>query len=150
MSDAKWVMFRCRSCNRCSGARKGQKTMTCSHCGVTDNYSIVKEFDNSQLMSQEIQIENTPIEIRAEIENALSVRPDPFSPKSVETLDPLFLFTSTADKNGIIDVDELVEKLNSYGLSFNESKNQLEQWIMQSEIEGMIIRLSSEKLQLLS
>ena len=72
MSGPTWVMFQCSSCDRFSGARKGQKSMMCSHCGDRERLSVIREFSNSSSLSQAISLENTPPEIRKELDNYYS------------------------------------------------------------------------------
>ena len=46
--------------------------MVCGHCGATEGLSVIQEFSNSSSLSQAISLENTPPEIRKELEKALS------------------------------------------------------------------------------
>ena len=147
MSGPTWVMFRCSSCEKFSGARKGQKSMICGHCGARDGLSVIQEFTNSSSLSQAISLENTPPEIREELENALRRKSDKIS--STEISNPVSMIQSYSDREGIIDIDGMTSKLISSGLSEHDSKAQVSEWIQQSEIEGMVIRLPSGRLMLL-
>ncbi len=147
MSGPTWVMLQCSSCDRFSGARKGQKSMICSHCGDRERLSVIQEFSNSSSLSQAISLENTPPEIREELEKALSRKSNQIS--SPETTDPVSMIQSFTSDEGIIDVDGIITELISSGLSENDSKAQLTEWVQQSEIEGMVIRLPTGELKLL-
>ena len=147
MSGPTWVMFRCSSCEKFSGARKGQKSMVCGHCGDREGLSVVQEFSNSSSLSQAISLENTPPEIRKELEKALSRKSSKIS--TFEISNPVSMIQSFSDDEGIIDVDGIIGELISSGLSEHDSKEQVSEWIQQSEIEGMVIRLPSGKSMLL-
>ena len=147
MAGQSWVMFRCSGCGRFSGARKGQKNMSCSHCGVREGFSVVKEFTSSSDLSQAIALENTPPEIRKELEKALKKKPESFSES--KSKDPVSLIRSFSNHKGIINIDGLVEELGSSGYSLQESRTLVSEWLEQSEIEGMVIRLSSGEYRLL-
>ncbi len=150
MADPSWVMFRCNVCQRFSGARKGQKSMVCGHCGATDGFSVVQEFSNSHALSQAIALENTPAEIRKELELALSSKPDPLSSPDTKSKDPASMLQSFADEQGIIDIDGLTDELSSSGLSEQHCNTLVNEWLHQSEIEGMVIRIPSGEYRLLS
>ncbi|MEC9119063.1 MAG: hypothetical protein VX854_05960 [Candidatus Thermoplasmatota archaeon] len=147
MSGPTWVMLQCSSCDRFSGARKGQKSMICSHCGDRERLSVIQEFSNSSSLSQAISLENTPPEIRKELEKALSRKSKQIS--SPEITDPVSMIQSFTSDEGIIDVDGIISELISSGLSQNDSKARVTEWVEQSEIEGMVIRLPSGELILL-
>ena len=145
MSGPRWVMFRCESCHRFSGAKKGQKSMVCGHCGSREGLSIVQEFNDSQIMANAVGMQNTPPEIRKELEKILSGKRDPFSNPISHSFDPLELIQSATDENGIIDVDSLILKSNSYDVP----RSVVLEWLEKSEIEGMVLRLPSGKFRLL-
>ena len=147
MSGTTWVMFRCNSCQKFSGARKGQKSMVCGHCGSREGLSVIQEFSNSSSLSQAISLENTPPEIRKELEKALSQKSNKIS--TFEPTNPVSMIRSFANDQGIIDVAGIIVELISSGLSENDSKEQVSEWMQQSEIEGMVIRLPSGELMLL-
>ena len=149
MAGQSWVMFRCNACRRFSGARKGQKNMSCSHCGVTEGFSIVKEFTTSSELSQAIAMENTPPEIRKELEKALKKKPESFSFSESKSKDPVSLIRSFSSNQGIINIEGLIEELGSSGYSLQESRALVNEWLEQSEIEGMVIRLASGEYRLL-
>ena len=147
MSGPTWVMFQCSSCQRFSGARKGQKSMVCGHCGATEGLSVVQEFSNSSSLSQAISLENTPPEIRKELDKAFSRKSNKISIS--EPMNPVSMIQSFANEQGIIDVNGIIVELISTGFTENDSKEQVSEWIQQSEIEGMVIRLPSDELMLL-
>ena len=121
--------------------------MICGHCGAKDGLSVIQEFTDSSSLSQAISLENTPPEIREELENALRRKSNKIS--STEISNPVSMIQSYSDREGIIDVDGMTSKLISSGLSEHDSEAQVSEWIQQSEIEGMVIRLPSGKLMLL-
>ena len=59
------------------------------------------------------------------------------------------MIQSFANEQGIIDVNGIIVELISSGFTENDSKEQVSEWIQQSEIEGMVIRLPSGELMLL-
>jgi len=145
MSEPRWVMFRCESCVRFSGAKKGQKSMVCGHCGSRERLSIVQEFNDSQSMANAVSMENTPPEIRNELESILKGKRDMFSNPISRPVDPLELIQSATDENGMIDVESLIIKSNT----FDVPRSIVLEWLEQSEIEGMVLRLPSGKFRLL-
>lgn len=149
MAGQSWVMFRCNACGRFSGSRKGQKNISCSHCGVTEGFSVVKEFTSSSELSQAIAMENTPPEIRKELEKALKKKPESFSYSESKSKDPVSLIKSFSNDQGIINIEGLIEELGSSGYSLQESRTLVNEWLEQSEIEGMVIRLASGEYRLL-
>ncbi|MEC9119454.1 MAG: hypothetical protein VX854_07965, partial [Candidatus Thermoplasmatota archaeon] len=62
---------------------------------------------------------------------------------------PVSMIQSFTSDEGIIDVDGIITELISSGLSENDSKAQVTEWLQQSEIEGMVIRLPTGELKLL-
>ena len=147
MSGPTWVMFQCSSCKRFSGARKGQKSMICGHCGAGKKLSVIEEFSDSSSLYEAISLENTPPEIRKELERALSRKSNQIPSHNIAN--PVSMIQSFASDEGIIDVHGMIAELVSSGLSENVSKVQVNEWIQQSEIEGMVVRLSSGELRLL-
>ncbi len=123
--------------------------MVCGHCGSRENLSVVQEFSSSISLSQAISLENTPAEIRKELERALSGKPDPLSNSESKSVNPVFLIQKFANEKGIIDVNGIIENLVLTGLSAQQSESQVSDWLHQSEIEGMVIRLSSGEFRLL-
>ena len=108
---------------------------------------MIQEFSNSSSLSQAISLENTPPEIRKELEKALSRKSNKIS--TSEPLNPVSMIQSFANEQGIIDVNGIIVELISSGFTENHSKEQVSEWIQQSEIEGMVIRLPSGELMLL-
>ena len=108
---------------------------------------MVQEFSNSSSLSQAISLENTPPEIRKELDKALSRKSNKISIS--EPMNPVSMIQSFANEQGIIDVNGIIVELISSGLTENDSKEQVSEWMQQSEIEGMVIRLPSGELMLL-
>ena len=145
MSGATWVMFRCGSCNRFSGARKGQKSMVCGHCGSNDRLNVIREFNDSRKMAEAVGLENTPAEIRKELDKAMSQNRNKMAFNPSKSVDPIELIKESADDDGVIDMELLIQKSSSFGVE----KTTVIEWIEQSEIEGMILRMTSGKYRLL-
>ncbi len=145
MSGATWVMFRCDSCNRFSGARKGQKSMVCGHCGSNERLHVIREFIDPGKMAEAVSFENTPTEIRKELEKVMSQNRKKIAFNPSKSVNPIELIRTSADDDGIIDLELLIEKSSTFGVE----KSTVIEWIEQSEIEGMILRMSSGKYRLL-
>ena len=90
-------------------------------------------------------MENTPPEIRNELESILKGKRDMFSNPIPRPVDPLELIQSATDENGMIDVESLIIKSNT----FDVPRSIVLEWLEQSEIEGMVLRLPSGKFRLL-
>lgn len=145
MSGATWVMFRCDSCSRFSGARKGQKSMVCGHCGSNERLKVIREFNDPRKMAEAVSLENTPPEIRKELEKAMSQNRNKMVFNPSKPVNPIELIKESSDDEGVIDMEQLIQKSSSFGFE----KSTVIEWIEQSEIEGMILRMSSGKYRLL-
>ena len=145
MADQRWDMLRCDSCGRASGGRSGQRSIACRHCGST-SLTIAQSFDNAGKMAQAVSSANLPPEIRKEVEDALSRRPElnPSSGSSIRP-NPVRMIQSAAKDDGSIDMDLLVREAVKVGVDEDEVKR----WIETSEIEGALIREGPGEYRLL-
>jgi len=145
MGDQRWDMLRCDSCGRASGGRSGQRSIACRHCG-SSSLTIAQSFDNAGQMAQAVSSANLPPEIRKEVEDALSRRPE-LNPSNGGAIrpNPVRIIQSAAKDDGSIDMELLVREAVKVGVDEDEVKR----WIEVSEIEGALIREGPGEYRLL-
>ncbi len=119
--------------------------MVCGHCGSNDRLNVIREFNDSRKMAEAVGLENTPAEIRKELEKAMSQNRNKMAFNPSKSVDPIELIKESADDDGVIDMELLIQKSSSFGVE----KTTVIEWIEQSEIEGMILRMTSGKYRLL-
>tara|TARA_B100000965_G_scaffold274008_1_gene232031 strand:- start:25 stop:318 length:294 start_codon:yes stop_codon:yes gene_type:complete len=97
-------------------------------------------------MAQAVSSANLPPEIRKEVEDALSRRPElnPSNGSSIRP-NPVRMIQSAAKDDGSIDIDLLVREAVKVGVDEDEVKR----WIEMSEIEGALIREGPGEYRLL-
>ena len=96
-------------------------------------------------MAEAVSFENTPPEIRKELEKAMSQNRNKIVFNPSKTVNPIELIRESSDDEGVIDMEQLIQKSSTFGFD----KSTVIEWIEQSEIEGMILRMSSGKYRLL-
>jgi len=96
-------------------------------------------------MAEAVSLENTPPEIRKELEKAMSQNRNKMAFNPSKSVDPIELIRASSDDEGVIDMELLIQKSSSFGVE----KSTVIEWIEQSEIEGMILRMTSGKYRLL-
>ena len=145
MVDQRWDMLRCESCGRFSGGRSGQRNITCRHCG-SSSLTIVQSFDDAAKMAHAVSSANIPPEIRKEVEDALVSRPE-LNPRNVGPTqpNPVRMIKDAANEDGFIDMEALVRESRKIGVDEEE----INRWIVVSEIEGALIREGNGEYRLL-
>tara|TARA_X000001036_G_scaffold237436_3_gene221510 strand:- start:1330 stop:1623 length:294 start_codon:yes stop_codon:yes gene_type:complete len=97
-------------------------------------------------MAQAVSSANLPPEIRKEVEDALSRRPE-LNPSNGGAIrpNPVRMIQSAAKDDGSIDMELLVREAVKVGVDEDEVKR----WIEVSEIEGALIREGPGEYRLL-
>ena len=145
MGDLRWDMLRCGTCGRASGGRSGQRNITCRHCG-SSSMVVIQSFDDAGKMANAVSSANLPPEIRKELEDALSRRPEFNPPNGGSTQpNPVKMIQSAAREDGLIDMEALIREANKVDVEEDE----VNRWIEKSEIEGAIIREGTGEYRLL-
>ncbi len=138
-----YYVVKCIDCKICFGKHKKSKLL-CPHCGKLQiNPQIVNRTNNTDNLSKLVSINNMPEELRKEFDN---VKKDGQNAIQVDDLIKNIpeILQEASNIEGLVFFENLKKLLAKKNLN-----SDVEKIIEMGEVEGLLLRISEEKWQLL-
>jgi predicted RNA-binding Zn-ribbon protein involved in translation (DUF1610 family) len=138
-----YYVIRCNNCNFCFGKHNKSK-FSCPHCGeIQINPKILSRANNTEELHELVSINNMPEELRTEFEGLKKESKHIIETEDLIQIIPNLLLES-ANSKGLIYFEVLKKLLIKKNLSAKIGKI-----IEIAEVEGLLLRITDKKWQLL-
>ena len=138
-----YYVIRCINCDFCFGKHKKSKFL-CPHCGeIQTNPKILNRTNNTDELYKFVSINNIPEELRMQFKGLNKESQEIIEPGNLLHIIPTLLFES-ANTEGLVYFKVLKNLLIKKNLI-----TKIEKIIEIAEVEGLLLRISDEKWQLL-